>query len=1080
MIINIKNPTYKYKKPVEFCQEKYYDSKSLVEAVLDNWDAAITIFKCGNWERFWSIHVEVTDSVAVANERKFAEIFNTIWSYERDTNPDVLFSKIIHIIEPAMKEIPCFIGSLEEIKLWKAEDFKAYFNHRIPSKSDAFLKEIVERDFLPEPGSAFDEDEESVLYACNMLREEVFTEFGYTNIEKPFFDMLSSKKSGKEWDKFNFKAVYQRIAEGFYERDIFCYRGKEYTSLNEFAQVWEQKIHTWSMKQWNTFIEEVFVEENGRTSFLQWIKQICPQGNVLAADFRQWKMRFDRKPELRETLPKPEEVSLEGYLKWGTQKEHDGVWEECVQKNENILIWKKSHSECSKVEDLENLYFIFYDLLQQICRSEGYPWEELELKRELNQIMQSRKAWEIMVEQEYYDKRELLKAIRSHDVLSCLEHNFLNDFIYGGQKVDKKVFLPVLACASVKESYKEDCKQVRKLLEEWIQSKSCDLERIRKILIIIYESIYLELFKVSAPDEVIDYYFDYMKWMAVTLLGESDIGVVIDDSTIRVNPVKNFLLERIDKNAGSIWKEDVLWDSSKAGKITGGLRELSKRRSVDYTEFYKQDVYKNWISAKKRVSQIEEQWKSNSILTRIKSEDIITYVNENWCIRNLTQMRDGVGPIRQEVWQALEKVKKNQQELKEQVAAANVKYDAVRSACKDYEAAWDNKQKEKAEAEKQKKIKELRRKEAMKKVRKACCIIIVIFLLGKISDFAMKLSVNKVTNDTLTWNFNGGTDYTRKVLKEQVKLNGVLKVPSAKVVQLYDIPDDVKKLVISEGTQELKGCLRLSSGQEIVLPESLKSIGDSVFSESSITEIDLPDSLEYIGDYAFSGTGIVEIELPESLKYIGNSAFSRTGITEINLPDSLEHIGQGVFQEMPLTEVILPESLKYIGGSAFERTALTEIVLPESLEYIGSEAFDETAITKIDLPDSLTEMGAAAFASCPLTEIHLPKSIELIDYHTFRHAKITEIDIPQNVKYICNYAFSECENLQKIYIRGNIEFAVDGHIATKTDEVKVFPRENDRLEFILDSNGTYSKEMLRILESYNRPVKYVDFNAIGR
>lgn len=605
MIIDVKNPTYKYKKPVEFCQEKYYDSKTLAEAILDNWDAAITTFKGGNWEKFWSDYADVPGLAATVNERKFSEVFHAMWSYERDANPDVLFSKIVHIIEPAMKEIPCFIGSLEEIKLWKAEDFKAYFNYRIPSKSDFLGKEILEKDCLPEPGSAFDEEEESILYACNMLREEVFSEFGYTNVEKPFLDMLSGKKSGKEWDKFDFKAVYQRIAEGFYERDIFCYHGKEYASMEEFAKVWEKKIDTWSMKQWDTFIEEIFLEENGRTGFLQWIKKVCPQGNGLSADFRQWKVRFDRKPELREALPKPKEVSLEGYLKWGTQEEHDGILKECADKVENILIWKKSHSECSKVEDLENIYFWFYNLLQQVCETKGCPWEELELTRELDQLMKFRKSWEIMVEQEYYDKRELLKAIRSHDVLSCLEHSFLNDFIYHGRKVDKKIFLPLLACAPVMESYREDCEKVWKLLEKWVQERTYDLEIIYRILIGIYEDIYLELFEVSASDEVVDYYFDFMNRIAVTLLGKNHLGVIIDDSIAKVKPIRRFLLDRIDKNAGSVRDDFALWDSKKAAKIIGGLRELSERRNVDYAEFHSQDAYKKWISVKSRVSQIE-------------------------------------------------------------------------------------------------------------------------------------------------------------------------------------------------------------------------------------------------------------------------------------------------------------------------------------------------------------------------------------------------------------------------------------------------------------------------------------------
>lgn len=61
----------------------------------------------------------------------------------------------------------------------------------------------------------------------------------------------------------------------------------------------------------------------------------------------------------------------------------------------------------------------------------------------------------------------------------------------------------------------------------------------------------------------------------------------------------------------------------------------------------------------------------------------------------------------------------------------------------------------------------------------------------------------------------------------------------------------------------------------------------------SVTEI--PDSI-------FSGiTTLNEIKLPSSIKKIGNSSFSGTSITEIDIPESVTHIGNYCFDQQKLT-----------------------------------------------------------------------------------------------------------------------------------------------------------------------------------
>lgn len=65
--------------------------------------------------------------------------------------------------------------------------------------------------------------------------------------------------------------------------------------------------------------------------------------------------------------------------------------------------------------------------------------------------------------------------------------------------------------------------------------------------------------------------------------------------------------------------------------------------------------------------------------------------------------------------------------------------------------------------------------------------------------------------------------------------------------------------------------------ESIAFPKGLQIIGDSAFQNcKNLTNIDFSSAtnLKVIGDSAFSGTAIKEVVLPESLKYIGEFAFS--------------------------------------------------------------------------------------------------------------------------------------------------------------------------------------------------------------
>lgn len=60
----------------------------------------------------------------------------------------------------------------------------------------------------------------------------------------------------------------------------------------------------------------------------------------------------------------------------------------------------------------------------------------------------------------------------------------------------------------------------------------------------------------------------------------------------------------------------------------------------------------------------------------------------------------------------------------------------------------------------------------------------------------------------------------------------------------------------------------------VIIPDSIKSIGDYAFHNSSIQTVDFGKGVESIDDSAFQGTKLTSVKVPDSVKTIGSQAFA--------------------------------------------------------------------------------------------------------------------------------------------------------------------------------------------------------------
>ena len=145
------------------------------------------------------------------------------------------------------------------------------------------------------------------------------------------------------------------------------------------------------------------------------------------------------------------------------------------------------------------------------------------------------------------------------------------------------------------------------------------------------------------------------------------------------------------------------------------------------------------------------------------------------------------------------------------------------------------------------------------------------------------------------------------------------------------IPDGVEKI----GAEAFSGCTSLTN---VVLPNSVKEVDDYVFKgcvnlaepiyndklfvampRSHEGLFRVPAGIETIVEEAFKDcSASYQVILPNSVTTIGNDAFAMSGLSEIRLSENLKKIGDCAFMSCLLLQTItIPASVEEIGGFAF-------------------------------------------------------------------------------------------------------------------------------------------------------------------
>ncbi len=197
------------------------------------------------------------------------------------------------------------------------------------------------------------------------------------------------------------------------------------------------------------------------------------------------------------------------------------------------------------------------------------------------------------------------------------------------------------------------------------------------------------------------------------------------------------------------------------------------------------------------------------------------------------------------------------------------------------------------------------------------------------------------------------------------------------------------------------------------------------------TQLSIPEGITRIAAQAFRGCkSLAQLSIPGSVDAIEHGAFCECPqLEKVQLSEGLRRMENGVFNSCPkLTALALPASLTDIQGNPLNGSSITELTIAANNPELYMEggalltrsgqliALLNRALTEYTVPETVTAINQFAFYQCDkLERVTLPRELEVLGAGAFADcSRLRSILIPGNVTAIEAFTFSGCAGLEAV------------------------------------------------------------------
>lgn len=203
-------------------------------------------------------------------------------------------------------------------------------------------------------------------------------------------------------------------------------------------------------------------------------------------------------------------------------------------------------------------------------------------------------------------------------------------------------------------------------------------------------------------------------------------------------------------------------------------------------------------------------------------------------------------------------------------------------------------------------------------------------------------------------------------------------------------------------------------GKKVVATKG--TVGSDYFNalggRNDITKVVLPEGLKAIDSHSFRKmSNLKEVVLPSTLRKIGDEAFAFSGITSISIPESVTEIDAGAFNGSKLTSLHIPKNARLNGSIIAYSTTIKKITVDSANPYYAADGkflYSKNNGTAVDYAGGITDK-----------RITIPNYILNIMHYCFRNNQHIETVIThKNLVKIYYWTFEGCTNLKEVYVTG--------------------------------------------------------------